>query len=86
MLLVRPLQVLPSVMVSMCGIEMSQLWLPDHGGAYKRLEPKFCMNPPFGELEVIETEELAETDPDEPEEAKKWINLTRMNLLLRSLK
>jgi hypothetical protein len=44
------------------------------------------MNPPFGELEVIETEELAETDPDEPEEAKKWINLTRMNLLLRSLK
>ena len=25
------------------------------------------MNPPFGELEVIETEELAETDPGEPE-------------------
>ena len=41
--------------------------------AYKRLEPKFCMNPPFGELEIIETEELAETDQDEPEEAKNGL-------------
>ena len=32
MLLVRPLQVLPSIKVSMCDIEMSQLQLPDQDG------------------------------------------------------